>query len=126
MVGMSVIEQDVRYIFVGLFVVGSSVSLISVPVMSEMIEATEQDCEEKFDPEDVSNIVSSLFVTATGIGFLIGPTLASILVKLYSFCTAQEILASAVLVFALLYLLFTVVFTSPGRAAERSFSPYRE
>ena len=111
-------EQDVRFIFVGLFVMGFSFSLIAIPIMPEMIEATEQDCEEKFDPEDVSNIVSSLFVTATGTGEIIGPSLASILVKLYSFETAQEILASVVLVYAVLYLLFAVILYKPRKGSR--------
>ena len=121
MIGMSDkfgFERDVRFIFVGLFFFGLSGSLVSIPIMSEMIEATEQNFEEKFDPEEVNNIVSSLFVTATGTGEIMGPTLASILVKLYSFRIAQEILASVVLVFAVLYLLFTVVLYKPRKGSR--------
>jgi hypothetical protein len=44
---------------------GMSAGMITIPVLPEMLEAIEMDDElaNKYDPEQVENLISGLFVT---------------------------------------------------------------
>ena len=78
-------EEDSEMIFIGLSFIGLAAAIMTIPILPEMIESIEQDLEEDYDPEDLNNILSSLFVTSTGIGETVGPILASVLTKIYDF-----------------------------------------
>lgn len=100
-------ENDSDMILLGLCFVGVSAAIITIPVLPEMIESIDQCLEDSYEPEELNNIISSLFVTSTGVGETIGPILASVLTEIYDFRVSQELYATALAVYAVLYIVIT-------------------
>lgn len=81
-------EHDSSMILIGLCCIGWAASLMSIPCLPEMLETIELDglnSNKEYDPDEANNVVSGLFVTAGGLGEMVGPILASILVKMFDF-----------------------------------------
>lgn len=97
------LANDANMILAGLAVVGFSASLIAIPVMPECLEAIEDRNDLNYDPDDVNNQISGIFVTSTGVGETIGPIASSILNKYYGFNLAQDYFAIFMLSYAMLY-----------------------
>lgn len=87
----------------GLCAIGVAASLMAIPVMPESLEAVESDHHVNYDPEEINNEISSIFVTSSGVGDTIGPIASSILTACYGFTGAQDIYASFLICFGLLY-----------------------
>ncbi len=82
--------DDTEFILIGLGCIGLAASLISIPVVPECLEAIE-DCEElNYDPAEINNETSALFVTSTGVGETIGPIASAITNHHFGFVAAQD------------------------------------
>lgn len=68
--------------------IGASASMIAIPAMPECLEAIEEKKEFNYNPDQVNNEISGIFVTSTGIGETIGPITSSFLNYNYSFTTS--------------------------------------
>jgi hypothetical protein len=73
------LENDADMVLFGLCIMGLATSLVAIPVMPECLESIEERDELNFDPEEVNNIISGIFVTSTGVGESLGPVASSIL-----------------------------------------------
>lgn len=107
------VENNSNCILIGLCIIGWSASLMSIPCLPEMLETIEVytiNMDVDYDPDEANNVVSGLFVTASGLGEAIGPILASVLVKIFDFRQSQEMYAFLILLFALWYLFATIIF----------------
>jgi hypothetical protein len=62
--------------------------MIAIPVMPECLEAIEVRTDFNYDPDEINNEISGIFVTSTGIGEIFGPITSSILNELYGFTRA--------------------------------------
>ena len=92
------LENNPAMIIMGLMIIGASAGMISIPVLPEMLEAVEVS-DNQYDPEELNNFISGLFVTCTGLGEFIGPLLSSVLNDAYGFREAQDTYANFILVF---------------------------
>ena len=98
------LENNPAMIMLGLMIIGAAAGMISIPVLPEMLEAIEaHETQRNYEPEELNNYISGIFVTSTGLGEFIGPVLSSVLNDRYGFRTAQEIYANIILIFALIY-----------------------
>ena len=97
------LENSPTMIILGLMIIGLAAGMISIPVLPEMLEAIEEKKDRNYDMEALNDYISAIFVTSTGLGEFIGPTLSSVLNDKYGFREAQDIYANIVLIFALLY-----------------------
>ena len=79
------LSNDSNMILAGLCLLGFSASLIAIPVMPECLEAIEDRNDLNYDPEEVNNQISGIFVTSTGVGETLGPVASSVLNKYYGF-----------------------------------------
>lgn len=61
--------------------------MISIPCLPEMLESIEEDPElaSIYDPEQVENFISGLFVIVQSLGEAVGPMISSSLAEAYGF-----------------------------------------
>ena len=97
------LENSPTMIILGLMIIGSAAGMISIPVLPEMLEAIEEKKDRNYNMEALNDYISAIFVTSTGLGEFIGPTLSSMLNVKYGFRESMDIYANIVLIFALLY-----------------------
>jgi MFS family permease len=78
------------FIFLGLCIMGLSTSLCTIPCLPEMLDAIEEDpsFDNRYDEEELENVISGLFVTVQSLGEAIGPMVSSLLVDNYGFRNA--------------------------------------
>ena len=100
-------ENDADFVLAGLCMIGVAAGMIAIPVLPEMLESIEEKEELGYDPDKMTDVISSLFVTSTGVGEAIGPIVSSLLIDAYGYTEAQDIYAVFLLSFAALYLLIT-------------------
>ena len=101
------LENNPAMIMLGLMIIGCSAGMISIPVLPEMLEAIELNPNLRYNPEELENYISGIFVICTGLGEAIGPTLSSVLNTAYGFRIAQDIFAMGCLGYAIIYFLST-------------------
>ena len=104
-------DNNPATILMGMMIIGSSAGMISIPVLPEMLEAIEVSKHLNYDPEDLENYLSGIFVVATGVGEMVGPVLSSFLNEGYGFRSAQDIFAGGCLGFAFFYFIMVGHFT---------------
>ena len=97
------LENNPAMIMLGLMILGVSAGMISIPVLPEMLEAIEHSPNNNYNPEELDNYMSGVFVICTGLGEAIGPTLSSSLNEAYGFRIAQDIFAGFCFLFATIY-----------------------
>lgn len=104
---IAIFYKNPVFIFIGLCIMGLSTSLCTIPCLPEMLESIEEDKElaNKYDEEELENIISGLFVTLQSFGEAVGPMVSSLLVDSYGFRYAQEIYAAYLGTYCLLYFL---------------------
>ena len=83
-------QKQPVFIFLGLCLIGLSCGMISIPVLPEMLECTDEDKElmAKYDLETIENVISGLFISFQSIGEAVGPIAASSLSEAYGFQAA--------------------------------------
>ena len=96
-------DNNPAIILMGMMIIGCSAGMISIPVLPEMLEAIEINPDMHYNPDDLDNYLSGIFVVATGIGEMLGPILSSFLNEGYGFRTAQDMFAIGCLSFAFFY-----------------------
>lgn len=79
------LENNPAMIMLGMMIIGCSAGMISIPVLPEMLESIELNPNLKYNPEELENYLSGLFVISTGLGEAVGPTLSSCLNEAYGF-----------------------------------------
>ena len=111
-------EGNPTFIFVGLMLLGIAGGLVSIPVLPEMVETYEQDevLTQLYDKKQVEILISGLFVSCSSVGEILGPIMAANLAHYYSFGLAQDVYATVLIVFIILYFLFAGNFSMFGRA----------
>ena len=62
--------------------------------------------DHQYDPEELDNFISGLFVLVTGAGESIGPILSSVLYDQFGFREAADIFAFIIVVYAVIYFFF--------------------
>ena len=97
------LDADADFVLLGLCTIGIAAALIAIPVMPECLEAIETDSSMNFNPEEINNEISGIFVTSTGVGDSIGPVACSVLNELYGYTAAQDLYASFLMCYGLLY-----------------------
>jgi len=104
---IAIFYKNPFFIFIGLCIMGLSTSLCTIPCLPEMLEAIEEDpaFADKYDNEELENVISGLFVTLQSFGEAIGPMVSSLLVDSYGFRTAQEVYAAYLATYCLFYFL---------------------
>ena len=62
---IAIFYKNPFFIFIGLCIMGLSTSLCTIPCLPEMLEAIEEDpaFADKYDNEELENVISGLFVT---------------------------------------------------------------
>ena len=121
------LENNPGMIMLGLMIIGVAAGMISIPVLPEMLEAIELREDIRYDPEELENYISGVFVICTGLGEAIGPTLSSSLNEAYGFRVAQDIFAAGCLLYAIVYFFcvghFRICFRTPPRKSTENLSP---
>ena len=104
---IAIFYKNPFFIFLGLCIMGLSTSLCTIPCLPEMLDAIEEDQElaNKYDIEQLENVISGLFVTFQSFGEAVGPMMSSLLVDSYGFRNAQDIYAAYLATYCLLYFL---------------------
>lgn len=69
-----------------------------------------------YDQKQVEIYISGLFVSCSSIGEILGPVMSSNLAHYYNFRTAQEVYATLLLIFIILYFLLAGNFAMFGAA----------
>lgn len=82
------LDADADFVLFGLCLCGVAAAMIAIPVMPECLEAIERRTDFNYDPDEINNEISGIFVTSTGIGETFGPIASSILNELYGFTRA--------------------------------------
>ncbi len=86
----------------GLCLMGFGCGMIIIPVLPDMIEATEERYPET-DMDQIHNAISGIFIAAQGLGETLGPILGSVFEAFYTFRPALDILALILLFFMFVY-----------------------
>jgi MFS family permease len=104
---IAIFYKNPFFIFIGLCVMGLSTSLCTIPCLPEMLDAIEDDKDlaNKYDDEELENVISGLFVTFQSFGEAVGPMVSSLLVDSYGFRNAQDIFAAYLGTYCLFYFL---------------------
>jgi MFS family permease len=89
---------------VGLVIMGLGCGMIIIPVLPDMIEASEER-HPGTDMDQLHNGISGLFIAAQGLGETLGPVLGSVFKVNFGFRLSQDILAISLLCFMVLYYL---------------------
>ena len=79
------LENSPVMMLIGLMIIGAAAGMISIPVLPEMLEAIEERNDRSYNPEQLNDYISGIFVTCTGLGEFIGPVLSSFLNEKYGF-----------------------------------------
>ena len=79
------LDNDADMVLFGLCIMGLATSFVAIPVMPECLESIEERDDFNYDPEEVNNFISGIFVTSTGLGESIGPIASSVLNNYYGF-----------------------------------------
>jgi hypothetical protein len=82
------LNADADFVLFGLCLCGVAAAMIAIPVMPECLEAIERRTDFNYDPDEINNEISGIFVTSTGIGETLGPITSSILNELHGFTRA--------------------------------------
>lgn len=82
------LDADADFVLLGLCLIGFAAALIAIPVMPECLESIEDEERLNFNPDEINNEISGLFVTFTGVGEALGPVTCSVLNELYGFTRA--------------------------------------
>jgi len=90
--------------FIGLCTMGLGCCMIIIPVLPDMIEATEE-AYPGTDMDQLHNGISGLFIAAQGFGETLGPVLGSVFKVHFGFRKSQDIIAVTLLSFMILYYL---------------------
>ena len=117
------LENNPAMIMLGLMILGCSAGMVSIPVLPEMLEAIEMNHDLNYDPEDLENFISGVFVISTGVGEAIGPILSSTLNEAYGFRIAQDIFAGYCLLFAIVYFFSVGHFTMCFKTRKFEMAP---
>eukprot|EP00347_Sterkiella_histriomuscorum_P018430 403345538 len=95
---------------IGLVIAGFSSPFISVPSYPEMQHALlNSDDGKRYDPDQLSDILSGLFNSAYSFGTILGPITASYITIATSFRNCCDIIAVTTLVFSFLYLVVVYI-----------------
>jgi MFS family permease len=86
----------------GLTIFGLGCGMIIIPVLPDMIEATEQR-HPGTDMDQLHNSISGLFIAAQGLGETLGPILGSIFENKYTFRPAVDLLSIILFSFMIIY-----------------------
>lgn len=87
---------------IGLTICGLGCGMIIIPVLPDMIEATE-DRHPGTDMDQLHNSISGLFIAAQGLGETLGPILGSVFENKYTFRPAVDLLSMILFTFMILY-----------------------
>jgi hypothetical protein len=94
----------------GLVLAGLSSPFVSIPSYPELEYSLIKNNEGKrYDPDQLSNIISGLFNSAYSMGTIVGPITASYITLATSFRYCCDIIAGVVLIFAILYLVIILL-----------------
>ena len=109
-------------IFLGLMIIGLSLSMISIPVLPEMLDCIEEDEElaAMYDSQTLENVISGLFVSFQSLGESLGPVFGAYLTDHFNFTIGQEIYAGILVVFSLSYFFSCGNFAMFGRSRPPS------
>lgn len=99
--------NDADFVLIGLVLIGLAACMIAIPVLPEMLESIEEEEDLNYDPDELNDLISSLFVSSTGVGEAIGPVLSSTLIEIYGYTMTQDIYAFMLMAYAAAYLLKT-------------------
>lgn len=96
------------FVLTGTAIFGIGFSMITIPVMPEILEGIEEreDLIEQMDENTLYNNLAGYFVVCQAFGESAGPALSSTLYIRLDLVSTQRILALAVFIFLILYLLF--------------------
>lgn len=95
---------------VGLVIAGLSSPFISIPSYPEMQHSLlVSEDGKRYDPDQLSDILSGLFNSAYSMGTVVGPITASYITIATSFRYCCDIIAGTAFLFALLYLLIVYI-----------------
>ncbi|CDW81898.1 permeases of the major facilitator superfamily [Stylonychia lemnae] len=101
-----------RMIFtaIGLGIAGFSAPFITIPSYPELRHAMiNNEDGKRYDPDQLSNILSGLFNSAFSLGTIVGPITASYITLATNFRNCCDIIAGTTVIFALLYLLVVYI-----------------
>lgn len=93
-------------VFLGLVLLGVSSPLISIPVLPEVLESIETREDLNYSPDQIKNMISSLFVTSTGVGEGIGPVISSLFKEMVGFEHSYELFSCFLLLFSIIYVCY--------------------
>ena len=96
------IKDTKQTIFGGLMLLGFSAAMITIPLLPEVLYAIEQKFPN-LAGEELNNVISGYFNSCMGIGEAVGPITAGMLVEIYGFRNSNDLIASTILTFTLLF-----------------------
>ena len=100
------LQDSIQWVFTGLALCGFTASLITVPLLPEMLDQIISKYPALKDSEELNDSASGYFNGCLGVGEAIGPVVASQLVATMGFRSGCDVLALVLFVYTLFYFLF--------------------
>ena len=95
---------------IGLGIAGLTAPFILIPSYPELQHAmVNNEDGKRYDPDQLSDILSGLFNSAFSLGTIVGPITASYITLAYNFRYCCDIIAGTTFIFALLYLFIVYI-----------------
>ena len=113
---------------IGLTICGLGCGMIIIPVLPDMIEATE-DRHPGTDMDQLHNSISGLFIAAQGLGETLGPILGSVFENKYTFRPAVDLLSMILFTFMIIYFFVCgrmSIFEAPRKSMEQNHDSKHE
>merc|ERR1712029_861526 len=98
------LKDNSLVILVGMLLLGWSSVMVTVPMIPEVLDCIEIQFPH-LEGEELNNVIAGYFNSCLGIGEVLGPVASGILVESYGFRSANDLTASLVFIFCLIFLL---------------------
>jgi hypothetical protein len=112
------LPDSTKVIFMGLCLLGFSATMVVIPMFPEMLHSIEEALPH-LKGDELNNVSAGFFNSCLGVGEALGPISASILTHALGFRSAEDILATLILIYCITF------FTLNGKQkifALKSFS----
>ena len=109
-------------ILMGLFLMGISNVMITVPLIPEILASVERQLPQ-LEGEELNNVISGYLSSSLGFGEALGPIISGALTEAVGFRRAFDLAASLILLFTMIYMIVNV---SPETILKRKITKEEE
>ena len=96
------LPDSTKVIFMGLCLLGFSATMVVIPMFPEMLHSIEEALPH-LKGDELNNVSAGFFNSCLGVGEALGPISASILTHALGFRSAEDILATLILIYCITF-----------------------